>query len=159
MARRDDRGAATPEVIDDGDAERAAFNGIGARSHLVEQHERRRRQLAIHRGDVGNVRRESAQARFDRLLVADVGEQRPEYRQARSVRGGNAQPGLRHHRQQAGRLQRHGLSAGVRPGDEENRRRRDHLDRHRHWILEQRMPRRLQLERPVGRERRLDPVN
>ena len=33
---------APPEVVDDRDAEGAALGGIGARAHLVEQHERRR---------------------------------------------------------------------------------------------------------------------
>ena len=43
-------------------------------------------RAAIHRHDVGDVRRERAQAGGDRLLVADVGEDRAEDRQPRSRR-------------------------------------------------------------------------
>ena len=62
-------------------------------------------------------------------------------------------------REQPGGLQRDGLAAGVRPGHEQDRRRRNHLDRHRHRVLEQRVPRRLQLEGAVCRKRRLDAVD
>ena len=51
---------------------------------------------------------------------------------ARSVGGGNPQAGLRHQRQQAGGLERDRLAAGVRSGDQQNRRRRNDLDRDRH---------------------------
>ena len=74
VARGDHGGAAAAEVIDNRDAERAAFDRIGSRADFVEQDERGRHQPAIHRRDVGDVRRERAQARFDRLLVADIGE-------------------------------------------------------------------------------------
>src|SRR2546429_528247 len=36
MARRQDRSAALSEMIHDGDAERPAFDGIGAGPHLVQ---------------------------------------------------------------------------------------------------------------------------
>ena len=74
VRRRDDDRAALPEVIDDGRAERAAFDRIGAAADFVEQHERRQLERAIHRDEVGDVRGERAEARGDRLLVADVGE-------------------------------------------------------------------------------------
>ena len=80
MARRKEDRAAAAEVIDDRHAERAAFDRVGAGADFVEQDERRQRQPAVHRRDVGDVRREGAEARFDRLLVADVGEQRAEHR-------------------------------------------------------------------------------
>ena len=161
MARRDQRRAAAAEVIDDRDAERAAFDRIGARADFVEQHQRRRRPAPRSiDAMLRDVRREGAQARLDRLLVADVGEQRPEHRQ-RAIRrpAGMRSPACAIIAQQPGGLQRDGLAAGVRPGDEQDRRRRNHLDRHRHRVLEQRVPRRLQLERAVGRQRRLDAVD
>ena len=74
VRRRDHHRAAAAEVIDDRHRERAAFDGIGAGARLVEQHQRRQRERLVHRDDVGDVRRERAQARGDRLLVADVGE-------------------------------------------------------------------------------------
>ena len=82
-----------------------------------------------------------------------------EHRHARSVGGGNPQSRLRHQRQQPRRLERDGLAAGVRPGNQQHRGRRSHLDRDRNRACEQRMPRSEELERPVGRERRLDPVD
>ena len=45
---------------------------------------------------------------------------------------GNAQAGLRHQREQSRGLERDGLAAGVRSGDEQHRRRRHDLDRDRH---------------------------
>ena len=115
---------------------------------------------AIHRRDVGDVRRERAQARVDRLLVADVGEDRSEHRQPRSVGGRNPQAGLRHQREQPGGLERDGLAAGVRTGDEQAPSPAESiLIVTGTGVLQQRMPRRLQLERAVGRQRRLDAVD
>ena len=73
--------AALPEVIDDRRAERAAFDRVGAAADFVEQHERRQFERAVHRDDVRDVRRERAEARGDRLLVADVREDRTERRE------------------------------------------------------------------------------
>ena len=92
MRGADHERAARAEVIDDRDAERAAFDRIGARADLVEQHERRALQVAIHRRDVRDVPRERAQARGNRLLVADVGEDRPEDRQRRPGSAGMCSP-------------------------------------------------------------------
>ena len=47
---------------------------------------------------------------------------------------GIRKPGLRHQRQQARRLERDGLAAGVRPGDEQHRGRRQDLDGDRHRL-------------------------
>ena len=62
--------------------------------------------------------------------------------------------------QQAGGLQRDGLAAGVRAGDRAARSPAESiLIVTGTGVLQQRMPRRLQLERAVGRERRLDAVD
>ena len=71
-----------------------------------------------------DVRGERAEARGDRLLVADVGEDRPERREPAARLDRNQQTGLRHERQQAERLERDGLAARVRAGDDERPRRR-----------------------------------
>ena len=146
-------------MIHDGDAERTALDRIGARAHFVEQHERRRRERTIHRRDVRDVRGERAEARFDRLFVADIREDRSEDRQPRSVSRRNAQPRLRHHRQEPCGFQRDGLAAGVRPGHQQDRRGRNHFDGDRHRMLDQRVPGGLQLEGAVGREHRFDAVD
>jgi hypothetical protein len=38
-------------MVDHGHAEGAALRGVGAGAHLVQQHQRRQRQGAIHRHD------------------------------------------------------------------------------------------------------------
>ena len=98
-----------------------------------------------------------------------------EHRHLRAVRRRDQQPGLRHQRQQPRRLQRDGLAAGVRPGDDQHASagsagcRRARADRHassgpaiiRRPSTSRRMRRdrgissgcraRAQLEAPVGR--------
>ena len=74
VRRGDDQRAALAEVIDDRRRQRAPFVRIGAAARLVEQHQRRQGERLVHRHDVGDVRRERAEALGDRLLVADVGE-------------------------------------------------------------------------------------
>ena len=57
-----------------------------------------------------------------------------EHRDLRAVRRRDQQPRLRHQRQQAGRLERHGLAAGVRPVMTSTRDRRNQQDVHRHRL-------------------------
>ena len=76
VGRRDQVRASRAEVIDHRDAERAAFYRIRPGAHLVEQHQRRQREVSVHRHDVGDVRGEGAQACGNGLLVADVGKER-----------------------------------------------------------------------------------
>ena len=129
------------------------------------------------------MRRERAQAGLDRLLVADVGEHRSEDRHARAVGRRNSQARLRHQRQQPGGLQGDGLAAGVRARDQQDTRRRNHLDRDGNHVIsrsaeasrsnhlrcthpthpplldQQRVARGLELERAIDRKRRLDGVD
>ena len=86
----------------------------------------------IHRCDVPDVRRKGAQAGFDGLFVADVREHRAEHRQSRSLRRRHAKAGLRHDREQPRGLERHGLAAGVGPGNQQHSRWRQQSDCHRH---------------------------
>ena len=116
-------------------------------------------QRPIHRDDVRDMAGERAEAGLDRLLVADIGEERLKHRHPRSVSGRNPQSRLRHERKQPRCLERDGLAARVRTGNQQDGGRRRHLDRDRNGACEQRMPRIEELERPVARERRLDPVN
>ena len=67
---------ALAEVLDDRHAERAAFVRVRAGAHSSSSTSAGTLQLAIHRRDVRDVPRERAEARRDRLLVADVGEDR-----------------------------------------------------------------------------------
>ena len=129
-------------------------------------------QRAIHRRDVGDVPRERAQVRGDRLLVADVGEHRLEHRHAPSpASAGMCSPLCAISASSAAGLERHGLAAGVRAGDDQHARRRDqqHVDGDRLAVArrrgvpssssvrasdrrdQQRMPCAAQLEPAVGR--------
>ena len=128
--------AAAAEVIDDGGAERTALGGVGAGAHLVEQHERRQRQAAIHRHHVGDVRGKRAEAGRDRLLVADVREQALENGQPGAFVGGQVQSGLGHRRKQPRRFQRDGLAARVGSGNDQHpgRRRHQHVHGHRFGV-------------------------
>ena len=67
-------------------------------------------EVAIHRRDVRDVPAERAQAGRDRLLVADIREDRLETRARRPGLGGDVQARLRHQRQEARGLQRDGLA-------------------------------------------------
>ena len=62
VRRRDDERAALAEMLDDRRRERAAFVGIRAGADFVEQDQRRHLQIAIHRDEVRDVRRERAEA-------------------------------------------------------------------------------------------------
>ena len=92
--------------------------------------------VAIHGNDVRDVRREGAQARRDRLLVADVGKERLEDRHARACVDRNVQARLRHCGEQARGLEGDRLAAGVRAGDEEDARRWSQEDVDRDGIRE-----------------------
>ena len=97
------------------------------------------------------------EARRDRLLVADVGKQRFEDGQLRTWRRWDVQPRLRHRDQEAGGLQRHRFSTGVRSRDDQHTGRRAHVNVHRDRLFDvaadfrhqQRMTRGHQIERAV----------
>ena len=167
MRRRHDERAARLEKVDDRRAQRAAVGWIGAAADLVEENQGGRCEGPIHRRDVGHVRRERAQARGDRLLVADVGEDGPEDRHPRPGGRRDVEARLRHERQEPRGLQRDRLAARVRTGDHERLDRRDEqdVDRNRSGSFrvgdrwnQQRMARAAQLESAVRGKRRLDPV-
>ena len=68
---------------------------------------------------VRDVRTERRQRLLDALLVADIGIDAVEPREAGLLRG-NVQPGVGHHRQQAHGLEGHGLAARVGTGDQQH---------------------------------------
>jgi hypothetical protein len=156
VRRRRNRGTRGQQALEDGHRERGPLGWIGAGSDLIEEHEAARIGGADEAHDVHEVAREGRQRLGDALLVADVGHHPAVDRQPRPVRGRDAKPGLVHEDEEAKRLERHGLAAGVRTGD-------DHgpvaeslpepqVDRHR-ARPEERVPRREQLER-VGHDGR-----
>ena len=89
------------------------------------------------------MRRKGGQTLLDALLVADIRQDMAEDRQDAAVRGGDVQAALVHGREQADRLERNGLAAGVRAGDDERVEAAAELDVDRHGLglVEQRMAR------------------
>ena len=106
------------EVFGDRDGERRAFLGIGGGAKLVEQHERLRVGMAADVVHVDDMRGEARKVALDRLRVADVRVDRGEEREDGLV-GRDGQPGLRHQREQPGRFERDGFTAGIGPGDDQ----------------------------------------
>ncbi len=167
----DDHRAARAEVLDDGHAQRAAFERIGAGAKLIQQHQRGQRERAIHRPDIGDVPRKRAEIGGNRLFVADIREHRAENRELGLDRG-HPQPRLSHQRGEPGGFQRHRFAARIRPRNQQHRRRRNHEQIDRNGVStrdaaprvqtrddagnEQRMPRGSQLQPAVCRNRRRD---
>ena len=120
MRRRRDQDPARQEGLEDRHRERRALIGVGPGADLVEQ--RQVSWLGVGEGgdDVPQVRRERRQRLGDRLLVPDVREDAREHRRSTSRLRGDLQPRHSHERQKADRLQRDGLTAGVRAGHDED---------------------------------------
>ena len=116
---RGDHRSGVEQARDDGHGQRRALGGIGPGADLVEQHERRRPGGLDEAHDVAQVAAEGGERLRDALLVADVGHDPAEDRQARPIGRRHAQPCLVHEREQAERLEADRLAAGVRPGDDE----------------------------------------
>ena len=108
------------ELVEDRPAERRPFGRVGAGAQLVEQDERLLGRLGEDLRDPPDVRREGRERLLQALLVADVGEDVVEDRQLRPLMRRDVQARLGHDRQQADRLQRDRLAAGVRPGDDQD---------------------------------------
>ena len=118
---RDDRAAADAvELVEDRPAQGRAVGRVGARPELVEQDQRARRRLAQDLADPPHVRREGRERLLQALLVADIGEHVVEDRELRALAGRDVQAGLGHDRQQADRLERDRLAAGVRAGHDQD---------------------------------------
>ena len=101
--------------------QRRTLGRIRAGAELVEQHQAAGSGGVDDAHDRAQVPAERGERLRDGLLVADVGEDVAEDRQAAAGRRRHVQPGLVHQRQQAEGPQRDGLAAGVRPGDDQRR--------------------------------------
>ncbi len=111
--------ASSREFLQDRAAQRGTFHRIGTRAEFVHEHQGSRSSESQDLREVPQVRAERGEARFDALLVPDVGEDVIEDAELRSVpyRSGNA--GLEHCRDQSHRLEQHSLSTRVRTGEEQ----------------------------------------
>jgi len=83
------------EVLRNRHRQRGAFFRIGCRAQLVEQHQRLRTSRARDEINVGDVRGKSREILFDRLIVANVGENGVEHGHFGAV-GGDGNAGLGH---------------------------------------------------------------
>ena len=119
VGRGCDERAGPDEVVEECLGQGGTLGRVRAGAQLVEQDERPGPGGPHDRVDPLEVAAERREALSDRLLVPDVGEHVAEDRQLAAALGGDLQPGLVHEREQAERAQRHGLAAGVGPGDDE----------------------------------------
>ena len=88
VMRGDDGDAADPaKVLSDGDGQSGAFFGVGRGAQLIEQHERVGGRGPGDEIDVRDVGGKGGKILFDRLVVADVGEDGVEDREFRPVAG------------------------------------------------------------------------
>ena len=120
VRRRDDVRPALAQKVEQRARDRRALLRIGARAELVEQDQRAAVGVAQHAHDARDVARKRRQALLQTLLVADVGLDALEDRHQRALVGRHEQAGLGHQRQQASRLERDRLAAGVRAGDQQH---------------------------------------
>ena len=158
MRRGGDERAASARVLDDGDGQRRALGRIRARAELVKEQQRALIARLQHTHGVGHVRRERGQRLLDALLVADVGHDLVEHGHGAAVGTRDVQAALRHRREQTDSLERDGLAAGIRAGDDERVKlaAERHVDRHGGILRQQRMARAAQRElliRERGRDR------
>jgi hypothetical protein len=117
--RRDQRPRARLEkMMRHGHGQRRTLFRIGGGAQLVEQHERARIGEPREPVKIGDVRGEGGERRFDRLRIADVGEERSEHGKNGKC-GWNWNSSLRHHGEQSRGLERHRLAAGIGPADDQ----------------------------------------
>ena len=156
MRRGGDERAALARVLDDGDGQRRALGRVRAGAELVEQQQRPVVALLEHAHGVRHVRRERGQRLLDALLIADVGHDLVEHRHGAAVGTRDVQAALRHGREQTDGLERDGLAAGVRAGDDERVKfaAERNIDRHSGVLRQQRMARAAQLQVLVRQLRR-----
>ena len=100
--------------------ERRALDGVGPRAELVDEDEAFGRHFVEDPDERDHMRRERGERLLDRLFVADVAVDLVEHADFRAALGGDVKTRLRHYRKQPEGLERYGLAAGVRPGDNEH---------------------------------------
>ena len=115
----DDHAVEVEQFLEQGAGEGGALGGVGAGAELVEQDEGARSGGLDDADDVGHVGGEGGEGLFDRLFVADVGEDVVEDGDAGAGLGGDWQSGLGHEAEQSDGLEGDGLAAGVGSGDED----------------------------------------
>ena len=103
-------------MASNGHGERRAFLGISGRTQFIEQDQRLGGCSARNKIDIGNVGGKGRKILLDRLIVANIREDRIKHRHLGAI-SGNWNPRLRHQRQQAHGFQCHRFSARVRTGD------------------------------------------
>ena len=97
-----------------------AFTGIGSRTHLIKQNQRRDWPLGQSIEDLADpfhMTTERGQALLQRLLVTDIRKHLGTPGQGRRPRAGKPEPGTGHQGGEPDALEGHRLATGVRAGD------------------------------------------
>ncbi len=111
--------AAAQQLVENGLADGGALVRVGTGADLVDQDERPGAGFVQHLHLATQMGAEGAERLLHALLIADVDEDVLEDAHDGAPLDGNGHAGLGHERQQADRLERDGLSAGVGAGDDQ----------------------------------------
>ncbi len=101
------------DLIENGHRQCGAFLGVGAGAELVEEHQTPPARVIENVGDGRHVTGERGKRLFEGLLVADIRENIVEERERASFIGRDLHAELVHEGEEAGGLQRNGLTPGV----------------------------------------------
>ena len=141
MRGRGDHGAALSGVLYYRNGESRALGRIRTRAEFVKQQQRALVTLLEYADNIGHMRRKCGEALLYALLVAYVGHNMAEHGHVAAVRCRDMQPALIHCGKKSDGLERNGLTACVRPGDNQRIEAAAKLkvDRHGFALVEQRV--------------------
>ena len=140
-----------PQRRNDGNRQRRALGGVSAGPQLIGQHQ----ALGIGNfqdlNDFDNMGRKGGKALLNALLIANICQHMGKDRRPAPGRHRQHHAAGRHQGQQAQRFQRHGLAAGIWPGDDQRIKAIPQPDIHRHhlFLVDERVPRLAELNDAV----------
>ena len=148
------------QAVKNCDRKGGSFRRVGAGAEFVEQYKRPFVRPGEEVDDIRHVGRECRQALLYALLIADVGVDFIEQRDAAPVRCRNMETGQGHQCEQTGRLERNCLSTGIGTCDDQQIELLSDTDIDRHDLLlaDQRMSGFLDFDDPLAVDERLRSV-
>jgi hypothetical protein len=124
VSRRDRPATASDELLKQGGCKGCPLLGVGSRTELVVQDERRVVELSEHRRRGAHRRRERRPVREQALIVADPTPDPRERRKRTALLGEHGNAGMSHHDGESDGFQCDRLAARVGPGEEHHAGRR-----------------------------------
>ena len=105
------------ELLQNRHGERSAFDRVGARAQLVNQHKAVCIRLVQNADDVGHMRGESGEGLLNALLIPNIREHMCEDGNTALIRDRDHQTAHRHQREQAHGFDGYGLAARIGAGN------------------------------------------